>query len=481
LNAVVALTAVSAAWAQDQERVDLNVRDSDLADVLRILAEYEGVNVVIDSSIDDVVTLRLRDVPIDQAWRAVLETNGLERETIGEVAHIRPTHEVEEIVDTTPPSPLETRVIQLRHIVLSQFGGGEADVGIPTLGGGDAASGSFSSGASFISGGAAARTPTPSNIELILRDHLLNPDARIALDIYTNSVVVTDSPSNFRRIEELIAQLDQPIPQILIEASVVEGGRNFLHDFGIRWGGFGISSGADFSDPEGALYDGQSGSVYRGNFEDGSPTERIAGIDGPSYGDFNFAYLSTRYDINVRLTALESSGEAEVLSQPRILTLNNVQALIVDGDEIQIPSGISESGVTAFEARTAALQLRVTPQVYDGDGIRLALNVSRESINFGQIVNGTPVISTQVADCVVGMRTGETLVIGGILGNRETETVEAIPLLSKIPILGPLLFTHTVRDNEQTEVAIFVTPRIVRMPGEELPSGVRHSLADAHP
>ena len=426
--------------AQTGRRIDIDLRDADIHNVLRLLAEVGNVNIVASDDVSGNVTIRMHNVPWDRALEVILAARSLGMQRDGNIIRIAPQSTldkerelaIERAKQNQALEPLETRLIPV----------------------------SYATGANM----------APRARELLSNRGTLSVDER------TNVLIVRDIASNLNQVEQLVRSLDTQTPQVLIEARIVEATSQFSRDLGIQWGGDFTASGAT-GNPTGIVFPNNFSTV--GGASDGntptaglSPTSpRIANpnfaVNMPAAvgtgagGAIGFALgsIAQNLNLNVRLSAAESSGVLRIVSSPRILTLDNTEAQIAQGTLIPF-SQVSAAGVqTAFQE--AKLQLRVRPHVTADGYVSIHVRVTRDEPDFNNTgARGDPTILKREAETDLFIQDGRTAVIGGIYTRNTGRNVEQVPFFGDIPILG-LLFQRRRTTDRRSEMLIFITPRIV--------------------
>jgi type IV pilus assembly protein PilQ len=421
-------------------RIDLDFHNADIHNILRLLAEVGGVNIVTSDDVSGTVTIRMRNVPWDQALDVILQAKGLgmvRRENLIRVAPLASLEKERELAiarqkQQVELAPLETRLIPVSY--------------------------------------ATAEGLSPRVQEL------LTARGSVSVDERTNVLIVRDTIDNLDDIEELVRTLDTQTPQVLVEARIVEATSQYSRDVGIQWGGNVLASTAT-GNPTGLVFPANVG-VTGGNFDQNTPSQGLTPF-APTVANPNFAVnlpaqtatgvggalgitlgsLGGTVNLNVRLSAAESSGVVRIISSPRILTLDNHEAHIAQGTLIPY-SQISAQGVqTAFQE--AKLELRVTPHVTADGSVSMHVKVTRDEPDFTRTSSrGDPTILKREAETHLLVDDGHTAVIGGIYTRNTGRNVDQIPFFGDIPILGVLFQRRRVRD-ERNELLIFLTPRIV--------------------
>ena len=410
----------------------LRFKDADLEDVVLWLADFAGLNVVFDPDVRGTVTCDLRYVPWDQALDVILRPNKMGKSIEGNILRIAPV------------GTLTREAEDRRRLEESQELAGPVDTKYYEL--------------SY----ARAR-----DIESLLRGKI-SSRGEIIIDERTNTLVITDVRDKFDLLEQLIAVLDTPTPQVSIEARVVEATSNFVRNLGIQWGGtgtldpsFGNQTSLQFPnrvDIDGALI--PQGISTRGI---GGPLGGYAiNLPAPAFNaalGLSLANVMDTVRIDLALSALETTGQGKIISSPSVTTQNNHQAEIIQGR--QIPVQTVANFTTSVQFRNAALELRATPQITAEGTIIMDVEIRNDAPDFANLVNGIPPITTQSARTRVMIPDGGTTVIGGIYRTEDSITRGRVPFLHKIPILGTI-FKNFSRTKQNRELLIFITPRIIQ-------------------
>lgn len=422
-------------------RIDLDFKDADIHNILRLLAEVGNVNIVTSDAVSGTVTIRMRNVPWDQALNVILEAKGLGMVRRGNLIRVAPqeTLEKERELDIARRkqqlelAPLETRLIPVSYAQAESL----ADR---------------------------------------VRE-MLTERGRVSVDGRTNMLVVQDVAQTLDRVEQLVQSLDTQTPQVLIEARIVEATSQFSRELGIQWGGDVTMSSAT-GNPTGLVFPHDvtaaggaatgnntvtsglspfSNNVANPNFAVNLPANVSQG-QGGAIG-LSLGSVGGNVNLNVRLSAAESSGIVRIISNPRILTLDNHEAHIAQGTLIPY-SQVSAQGVqTAFQE--AKLELQVRPHVTSDGSVSMATKITRDEPDFTRTsVRGDPTILKREAETNLLVDDGHTAVIGGIYTRNTGRNVNQVPFFGDIPILG-VLFQHTQARDERNELLIFLTPRIV--------------------
>lgn len=401
------------------QKISLVFDNADIRNILQLIGEVSSLNIIAGEDVSGTITLRLIDVPWDQALDLIMDTKGLGMLREGNVVRIMPKDKLRAMRQDEMKAEREEQ--QLEPMITEYI------------------SVSYTSLAN-VSGPVKERLSSRGKI---------NEDAR------NKKLIVTDVPAIIQEVKKLVTELDTPEKQVMIEARIVEARSTFSRDLGVKWG-------ASFSNPSGG-----PGAVSSANVGVGGGfliTPPVAGsvMGGAGFGSgITFGRIGTDSTIlDLRISALEASGLGRVVSTPRITTLNGGQATISQGTKIPYQSTGSEGVKTEFV--DANLQLTVTPVINPDDSIILDISASNSSIgsNVSTGAGSAPAIDTKDAKTKVLVRNGETTVIGGVFVETEIVSEAGVPLLSKIPILGNL-FKSKSKSKERAELLIFITPRIL--------------------
>jgi type IV pilus assembly protein PilQ len=436
--AIVAAQTATGRTRYVGKKVSFEFKDIDIHNLLRVIAEVSKKNFVVADDVTGKITIRLRNVPWDQALDIILASKGLGKEEIGDIVRVAPLKTLE---DEARSREERKKALRRQEELVVQL--------IPV--------------------NYASATDMASRVKDVLSER-----GTVAVDGRTNTLVVRDIGSNIGRARGLVERLDSMTPQVLIESRIVEANTTFSRSIGVQWGGFGQAApstgnatGLSFpntvrvtggSDTGTASATGISGAP---NFAVNLPAAVGAGAGGAL--GFTFGSANGALNLNLRLSAAEANGTVKTISAPKVTTLQNQRASISQG--VSIPfSQVSAQGVntTFVEAR---LQLDVTPHITSDGSVLMnikATNNQPDPANTG--ANGQPAIQKKEAETQVMVRDGDTTVIGGIYVRRGSTTEAGVPWLMKIPILGFFFKNNTVSENRQ-ELLIFITPRIVTQTG----------------
>jgi type IV pilus assembly protein PilQ len=441
-----------AAAAQDEkpqytgERLTLNFQEIETRAVLQLLADASGQNIVVSDSVSGNVTLRLQNVPWDQALDIVLRTKGLDKRKQDNVIIVAPQEELasREKADLAAKkdiqelAPLRSEYLQVNYAKAAEMAGL-----IKSQGG-----------------------------------TLLSARGQVSVDERTNTLLLQDTADRLADIRRLVATLDIPVRQVLIEARIVIVNDDFRRDLGARigyttaqangangiWTTSGTAAGTDTA----------IGSALANRTSGGTGILVPTGANAPQRynvnlpvaspaGSFALGLLGSNYIVDLELSAAQAETRAEVISSPRVITANQKEATIEQGTEIPYQQSAS-SGATTISFKKAVLSLKVTPQITPDNRIILDLDVKKDTIGTITVLSGgvnVPSIDTKEIVTQVLMNDGQTVVLGGVLETQHRDDQTKVPYLGDIPILGNLFKTSTKRNNKD-ELLIFVTPKIVR-------------------
>ena len=462
------------------EPINLNVVNADVRDILNYITEQYGINFVIDSSVGAVpVTVNVQDVPWNLALEMILRSNRLGAQVNGNILRIASVDsltkeaETEKVIndarlDTTP---LVTEFLRLNYAratgVLSQAGGSSGNF----AGGVTSNAGSSGSG-----GGSAATSGGTDQGILPVIQRRLSRRGSVETDGRSNTLIITDVKENIDAIRQLVTLLDQPEPQVEIETRIVIATRSFSRDLGVQLNALAINTGtggtAGFSTAPGSpLAGGAAGANTIGLRPAGIPQ----GILNPSGAlganlpntviGLTTGMIGTA-QISALITAAESRGTARIVATPRVTALNNRKAEISSGQQIPVTTpqtGGGAGGALVFTTTfvSVPLRLEVTPQITDAGTVVLHVIAENNSVNTAIAINGTPGIDTQRMETEVLVPNGGTTVVGGVLGDQETETQNRTPGIASLPIIGNL-FKRKGVTRQSSEILFFITPRIYR-------------------
>jgi len=411
--------------------ISLDFQGADLRAVLRTFADVSGLNMVIDPKVNGSVDVALRDVPWDQALVIILRANALDCRVDGSIVRIAPkevfTAEDKAQADASKAQAdagqLATRTWQL----------------------------SYAKGLAIVA--------------LLKQANVLSNRGTPSVDERTNTVIVTDLQDRLTNAAGLINVLDRPQPQVEIEARIVQTNKNYARQLGVQWGFNGnvspqLGNTTSLAFPNSGSLGGQIGTTQGPTGGTPVSTAVNLGVSGATSAvGLQLGSVNGAFNLDVALSALETSGNGHLLSTPKISTLNNVAAEMTQG--VQIPIQTVANNTVTVSFKDAALTLKVTPQITAANTVIMQIALENSTPNFAQSINGIPPINTQRANTTVLVSDGQTTVIGGIYTSTLTTESDTTPGLSQIPLLGWLFKNHQVSDTN-TELLIFITPRIVK-------------------
>lgn len=433
ITAPVSSTTIGAQDVQRYtgEKISLDFQNADIHDILRLLAEVSGLNVITGPDVQGSVTTRMIDVPWDQALDVILKINGLAQEREENIIRI---------------APAERFITERQERLRAQ----QTEVQIePTV-------------TQVVPVNYAKAEELKTNLEMLLGDR-----GSIFVDTRTNTMIVNDTRRNIDGMLTLVQTLDRQTPQVMIESRIVEASRNFLRDLGIQLGARTTKT-TDRKFPS-TVTVGGSATPDAGNFLVDLPAAVATGQGGA----ISFALAGAGSLLNVRLSALERSGNGKIITNPKIATLDNTEAIIQSGRRIPFET-VSQEG-TQTEFADASISLRVTPHVTADGFINLKINATKNEADFANTsAGGVPTILTREASTEMLIKDGETVVIGGLYSRTIQSSHDGVPGLSKLPVIG-WLFQQNRKEDINDELLIFITPRIIKQP--EAPVQARAALS----
>ncbi len=425
------------------EKISWSFSDLPIKDFLKLIGEEFGINILMSESVTGTISLNIKDVPVDQALDIVLQKKGLSTRKTGNVLYVAPTDELltkeklelEARQQISELEPLQTEMFQLKY----------------------------------------AQVETFKSIFSDDKNKILSKRGSAVYDTRTNSLFVNDTPTKLEEIRKLIEKTDVPQRQVMIETRIVEANDNFSKNLGAR---LGIhqpnASGETFtsnSNDRVVLGGSLADTGYHTNQSSTTPDflTQAMNVNMPAagLGGFNPGALALtlfragagRF-LNLEISALEADGNGKVISSPRVVTANNVEATIEQGTEIPYQQA-SSSGATSVAFKKAVLSLKVKPQITPDDNVIMDLNVTKNSPDYSRVLFGAVPINTKQINTQALVENGGTVVIGGIYTQDQGTTVTKVPLFGDIPVVGNL-FRNKASTNNKTELLIFVTPKILK-------------------
>ncbi len=416
------------------ERLSLNFQNVEVRAVLQVIADFTGLNIITSDTVGGSLTLRLKDVPWDQALDIILQSKGLDMRKTGNVVWIAPRDELatreklalEAQAQISDLEPVRTESFQLN----------------------------YQKGADF---------------QKLLSDpnqRILSKRGSAVVDARTNTIFVQDTPSRLEEVRKLLRKVDVPVRQVMIESRIVEASDTFSRNLGVRLGYREEGGGRGIlGTPPRVTVGGSLGTVAPNAGSDGvvppfSPGNlnvNLPAVGGNVFSMILFNQNRTKF-VDLELSALQADGKGKIVSSPRVITSDQVEATIEQGTEIPYQSATS-SGATSVSFKKATLSLRVKPQVTPDDNVIMSLRINKDSVS--ALAVSPPAVDTKQIVTEVLVENGGTVVIGGIYSQDESSTTNKVPVLGDLPYVGWLFKQNTKRDDRR-ELLIFITPRIIK-------------------
>lgn len=413
------------------DKLSLNFQDIEVRSVLQLIADFTGLNLVASDTVKGNITLRLQNVPWDQALDLVLKSKGLDKRKVGNVLMVGPAAEItarekleiETSKQVAELAPLRNDTIRLRY---AKAGDVEK-----ILGGCHAATGSA---AKTIGAGAS-----------------LSGRGSCVTDARTNTIMITDTAENLEEIRRVVSIIDIPVRQVLIEARIVNANVSYSKELGVDWNllsSFGSNNTG---------FVGGSATTLNSNLPGNLNINKAVNLGIAGTSGLTMAYFEGDTLIGLHLSAMQSDGKGEIVSQPRVVTADGKEASISSGQEIAYSTD-SDNG-TNTEFKQAELSLKVTPQITPDDRVIMDIEITNDQV--GQVVNGEPSIDTQSVTTQALVKNGETVVLGGIFKTDVGHTISKVPFLGDVPGIGHL-FRNEIDTTQKKELLIFITPKILK-------------------
>ncbi|MBP4048965.1 type IV pilus secretin PilQ [Chromobacterium violaceum] len=416
------------------DKLSLNFQNIEVRTVLQVIAEFTGLNVVTSDSVTGNITLRLKDVPWDQALDLILQSKGLDQRRNGNIIQIAPRDELlardkqvqEARQQLATLEPLRSETFVLRYRSAEDF---------KKVLDGDNNSGK--------------------------KESLLSERGSVLIDPKTNTLIVNDIGTAIDKIRDVIAKTDIPVKQVLIEARIVEATDNWERDLGIKLT-------YDRMDPKGIISGNPLGTNVNNvtNLNTNQPyviQTTPAGVNLPiatPYGTLSALYnVGHSVILGLELQAMQAEDKGRIISSPRVMTADRQEASIEQGTEIPYQEA-SSSGATSVSFKKAVLRLNVKPQITPDNHVIMDITVNKDSANFEKTVNGTPSLSTEKIITQVLVENGGTVVLGGIYQQQLNDVINKVPFLGDIPLLGAL-FRSSQKIDKRSELLIFITPKVI--------------------
>lgn len=455
------VAAASAPVRYAGKPVTFNFQDVPVRTVLQLIAEESGLNIVAADTVQGNVTLRLINVPWDQALDIVLQAKGLDKRRNGNVVWVAPQSEIAKYeqdredarIAIDNRTDLMTEYVQINYHNAAQIY--KALTEARGIGGGSGGGGS--------SGGSSSANDTG----------FLSPRGRLVADERTNTLMISDIPKKVAQMKELIRVIDRPVDQVVIEARVVIATESFARELGARFGIAGTKDGKYFFNNTIENNDATRGSVVE-NRAAGRSTYTLSkgplsnlGVANPA-GSLALQILNAGYALDVELSALQTEGRGEVISNPRVVTSNQREAVITQGQEVGYvtiqPAQAGGVPTPNVQFKDVVLQMRVTPTITNDGRVFLNMAVKKDEIEgfVDTDIGDVPQISKREVNTAVLVEDGHTVVIGGVYEFRDRSDLSKVPFLGEIPFLGNL-FKKKGRSKQKAELLIFVTPKVLKV------------------
>ena len=441
------------------EKLSLNFQDIEVRSVLQLIADFTGLNLVASDTVEGRITLRLQNVPWDQALELILKTKGLDKRQVGNVLLVAPADEIaaREQLELESQKKIEALApLRTQYININYANASDLKELISNAGG---------KGEALVSG-----------------------RGSVVVDQRTNTLIVQDTAAKLQEIRDLIEQLDIPVQQVLIEARVVVATNDISDEFGVRWGGLGFNGESMLQDKRTYGFSGRlqsirnlhqtnvDATIFAGDTpldpndvdfgpddftmeepENGDDLIVDLGVDSADASRFAVGFTSLASGlIELELSALEAEGHGELVATPKVLTADQQPAVIASGQQVPFEIATS-SGATSIDFVEAELRLEVTPHITPDGNIIMTLKVNNDSFNS----SGSAAIDTNRVETSVLVNDGETVVLGGIFQQEKINAVTKTPFLGDLPWIGNL-FRKTVKRDSKQELLIFITPRLMK-------------------
>ncbi|MEX0162988.1 type IV pilus secretin PilQ [Pseudomonas brassicacearum] len=411
--------------AYSGEKLSLNFQDIEVRSVLQLIADFTNLNLVASDTVQGGITLRLQNVPWDQALDLVLKTKGLDKRKVGNVLLVAPADEIaarerqelesqKQIADL---APLRRELLQVNY----------------------------------------AKAADIAKLFQSVTSAEAKADERgtITVDERTNNIIAYQTQDRLDELRRIVAQLDIPVRQVMIEARIVEANVDYDKSLGVRWGG-SVQNKGNWSSS--GVTTGDSTTIGTpGSTSTNQPFVDL-GASGNTSG-IGIAFITDNVLLDLELTAMEKTGNGEIVSQPKVVTSDKETAKILKGTEIPYQEA-SSSGATSVSFKEASLSLEVTPQITPDNRIIMEVKVTKDEPDYLNKVNDVPPIKKNEVNAKVLVNDGETIVIGGVFSNTQSKVVDKVPFLGDVPYLGRL-FRRDVVSDSKSELLVFLTPRIM--------------------
>ncbi|WP_054999756.1 type IV pilus secretin PilQ [Pseudomonas cannabina] len=400
------------------EKLSLNFQDIDVRSVLQLIADFTNLNLVASDTVQGGITLRLQNVPWDQALDLVLKTKGLDKRKVGSVLLVAPADEIaarerqelESLKQIAELAPLRRELLQVNYAKA-------ADI------------------AKLFQSVTSAESKADER-------------GSITVDDRTNNIIAYQTQDRLDELRRIVSQLDIPVRQVMIEARIVEANVDYDKELGVRWGGATNTSGSS---------NWSTGTAAGGSTANSSTFVDMGAANATS--GIGLGFLTNNTMLDLELTAMEKTGNGEIVSQPKVVTSDKETAKILKGTEVPYQES-SSSGATTVSFKEASLSLEVTPQITPDNRIIMEVKVTKDEPDYVNAVLGVPPIKKNEVNAKVLISDGETIVIGGVFSNTQSKSVDKVPFLGDVPYLGRL-FRRDVVSESKSELLVFLTPRIM--------------------
>jgi type IV pilus assembly protein PilQ len=467
-----ASTAAGTTRAYSGKPVTFNFQDVPVRTVLQLIAEESGLNLVASDTVQGNVTLRLVNVPWDQALDIVLQAKGLDKRRSGNVVWVAPQAEIAKYEQDREDArialdnrvDLATEYVQINYHNAAQIF--KALTEAKGIGGGSGGQGGPGGGSSNLDNG------------------FLSPRGRLVADERTNTLMISDIPKKIEQMKELIRVIDRPVDQVIIEARVIIANENFARELGAKFGVSGVSDNVSYSgdlatnaknwnsvvDADRAFDDWVRGGRVGPQPAGPTITQGLMsnlGVTNPA-GSLALSILNAGYALDVELSAMQTEGRGEVISNPRVVTSNQREAVISQGQEVGYvtiqPATAGGVATPSVQFKEVLLQLRVTPTITNDGRVFLNMNIKKDEVEgfVDTSIGDVPIIGKREVNTAVLIEDGQTVVVGGVYEFNSREDVSKVPFLGDIPFLGAL-FKNKSKTKQKAELLIMVTPRVLQV------------------
>jgi type IV pilus assembly protein PilQ len=409
------------------EKLSLNFQDIDVRSVLQLIADFTNLNLVASDTVQGGITLRLQNVPWDQALDLVLKTKGLDKRKVGNVLLVAPADEIaarerqelESQRQIQELAPLRRELMQVNY---------------------------------------AKAADIAKLFQSVTRGENVETErGSITVDERTNNIIAYQTQDRLDELRRIVTQLDIPVRQVMIEARIVEANVGYDKALGVRWGGSTNLRGKHNWTAYGLDNNGDEAGNTGADVGSNTPFIDLGAADATS--GIGLGFVTNNVLLDLELSAMESTGNGEIVSQPKVVTSDKETAKILKGTEVPYQEA-SSSGATTVSFKEASLSLEVTPQITPDSRIIMEVKVTKDEPDYLNAVLGVPPISKNEVNAKVLVNDGETIVIGGVFSNTQSKTVDKVPFLGDVPYVGRL-FRRDVVSEAKSELLVFLTPRIM--------------------